>query len=335
MTELNYKKKDFTSDQDVKWCPGCGDYSVLSSLQLALTKTGKKKEDIVCVSGIGCSSRFPYYMGTYGYHTIHGRAPGFATGIKVANPSLSVWLITGDGDCLSIGGNHFIHLLRRNVNINMLLFNNEIYGLTKGQFSPASKQGIVTKSSPYGSLDRSFNPGVLAFGSGATFICKTLDTDPKHMMEVMKEADLHEGISFVEVFQNCVIFNDGCHDEYTNRKTREDCAIYLKNGEPMIFGKERNKGIIFKDMKLQIVEIGSEYKEEDLLVHDKHNKNQSYLLLAANDDVEMPKFYGVILQEELVTFDHQVNAQIEDVISKKGKGDFNALLNSGETWIVE
>lgn len=335
MTELNYKKKDFASNQDVKWCPGCGDYSVLSSLQLALTKTGKKKEDIVCVSGIGCSSRFPYYMGTYGYHTIHGRAPGFATGIKVANPDLSVWLITGDGDCLSIGGNHFIHVLRRNLDINMLLFNNEIYGLTKGQFSPASKQGIVTKSSPFGSLDRSFNPGVLAFGSGATFISKTLDTDPKHMMEIMKEADLHKGISFVEVFQNCVIFNDGCHDEYTNRKTREDSAVFLKDGEPMIFGKERDKGIIFKDMKLQIVEIGSEYKEEDLLKHDKTNKNQSYLLLAANDDSEMPKFYGVILQEELVTFDHQVQAQVDDVVNKKGKGDFKTLLNSGETWVVE
>ncbi|OUR99718.1 2-oxoacid:ferredoxin oxidoreductase subunit beta [Halobacteriovorax marinus] len=335
MSDKNYNKKDFTSDQDVKWCPGCGDYSVLSSLQLALTKTGKKKEDIVCVSGIGCSSRFPYYMGIYGYHTIHGRAPAFATGIKVANPNLSVWLITGDGDCLSIGGNHFIHLLRRNVNINLLLFNNEIYGLTKGQYSPTSKTGIVTKSTPFGSLDRNFNPGLLAFGAGATFISKTLDTDPKHMMETFKEADQHEGISFVEVYQNCVIFNDGCHDEYTNRKSRDDNAIFLRHGDPMIFGKEREKGIIFKDMKLHIVRIGSEYKEEDLLIHDKTNRNQSYLLLAANEESAMPKFYGVVLQEEVVTFDQQVEIQIKEVTLKKGKGDFKELLNSGETWVIE
>ncbi|WP_127716267.1 2-oxoacid:ferredoxin oxidoreductase subunit beta [Halobacteriovorax sp. HLS] len=335
MTELNYKKKDFASDQDVKWCPGCGDYSILSSLQMALTKTGTKKEDIVCVSGIGCSSRFPYYMNTYGYHTIHGRAPAVASGMKVANPNLSVWMITGDGDCLSIGGNHFIHALRRNIDINMLLFNNQIYGLTKGQFSPTSKQGQVTKSSPYGSLDRTFNPGKLAFGAGATYICKTLDSDPKHMTDMMVEADKHRGTSFIEVFQNCVIFNNNCHQEYTDRKTRSDHAVYLEHETPMKFGKEGNLGIVLEGLKLKVVEIGDKYKDQDLLVHDKHNKMLSYLLLSSHEENGFPKFYGVIYQEEDETFNDQVAAQIEQVRNKKGEGDFNKLLFSGEVWEVK
>jgi 2-oxoglutarate ferredoxin oxidoreductase subunit beta len=334
MTELNYKKKDFTSDQDVKWCPGCGDYSILASLQMALTKTGTKKEDVVCVSGIGCSSRFPYYMDTYGYHTIHGRAPAVASGIKVANPSLSVWQITGDGDCLSIGGNHFIHVLRRNVDINILLFNNQIYGLTKGQFSPTSEQGKVTKSSPYGSLDRTFNPGKLAFGSGATYICKTLDTDPKHMNLMMQEANKHKGTSFVEVFQNCVIFNDGCHTDYTDRKLRVENAVYLEQGKPMLFGQDDSKGIVLKDLKLEIIDVTEENKDQ-VLVHDRYNKTLSYLLLASHEIAGFPKFYGVIYQEEAQTYDDQVCAQIEDVRAKKGQGDFNKLLYSGETWEVK
>ena len=333
MTDLNYKKKDFSSDQDVKWCPGCGDYSVLSSLQMALTKTGTKREDIVCVSGIGCSSRFPYYMNTYGYHTIHGRAPAVASGMKVANPSLSVWMITGDGDCLSIGGNHFIHVLRRNVNINILLFNNQIYGLTKGQFSPTSEQGKVTKSSPYGSLDRTFNPGKLAFGSGSTYICKTLDTDPKHMSMMFQEADTHKGTSFVEIFQNCVIFNDGCHNDYTDRKLRINNAIYLSDGQPMLFG-EGTKGIILKDLKLEVIDVNDENRAS-VLVHDRYNKTLSYLILASHEIHGFPKFFGVIYQEECQTYDDQVAAQIEQVRSKKGQGDFNKLLLSGETWEVK
>lgn len=333
MTELNYKKKDFVSDQEVKWCPGCGDYSVLASLQMALTKTGVKKEDIVCVSGIGCSSRFPYYMNTYGYHTIHGRAPAFASGVKVANPSLSVWMITGDGDCLSIGGNHIIHLLRRNVDLNVLLFNNQIYGLTKGQFSPTTEPGHVTKSSPYGSLDRTFNPGKLAFGAGSTYICKTLDTDPKHMNEMMQEANTHKGTSFVEVFQNCVIFNDGCHKDYTDRKLRINNAIYLKHGEPILFAEE-SKGLILNGLKLEIVDVNDDNRSK-VIVHDRHDKTLAYLILAAHEITDFPKFFGVIFQENCETYDEQVTAQVESVRAKKGEGDFNKLLRSGETWEVK
>ena len=216
---VDYTKKDFVSDQEVKWCPGCGDYAILSAIQTALSKIGRKQEDIVFVSGIGCSSRFPYYLNTYGYHTIHGRATAVASGVKTANPNLSVWVITGDGDGLSIGGNHLIHALRRNIDMNIILFNNETYGLTKGQYSPTTKQGQVTKSTPYGSLDRPFSPANLAFGANATFIARTLDTDPKHIEKIMLAAEEHRGTSFVEVLQNCVIFNDGCHDEYTNKKS--------------------------------------------------------------------------------------------------------------------
>ena len=242
MSEMpKYKKSDFVSDQEVKWCPGCGDYAILSAVQLAMTKLGRKREDIAFVSGIGCSSRFPYYMNTYGMHTIHGRAPAFASGLKLHNPNLSVWVITGDGDGMSIGGNHLIHAIRRNVNMNIILFNNEIYGLTKGQYSPTSEVGLVTKSTPYGAVDRPFTPGSLALGAGATFFARTIDTDPKHMQEVFLAAEAHQGTSFIEVFQNCVIFNDKVHDQYTNRQTRDEHTIRLKHGEPMTFGKKCEK----------------------------------------------------------------------------------------------
>jgi 2-oxoglutarate/2-oxoacid ferredoxin oxidoreductase subunit beta len=332
--ETKYTKKDFQSDQEVRWCPGCGDYSILSSLQLALVKTGVKKEDIVCVSGIGCSSRFPYYMGSYGYHTIHGRAPGFATGIKTANPSLSVWLITGDGDGLSIGGNHLIHVLRRNVDLNIILFNNEIYGLTKGQYSPTSKKGKVAKSTPYGSVDRAFNPGALVSGAGSTYIARTLDTDPKHMIATFLDADKHRGTSFIEVYQNCIIFNDKIHEDYTNRKTRNDHAVFLEHGEPMIFGKEVAKGLILEGIEIKVVEIGDKYKESDLLVHDRFNKPLSTLLLGINENEEMPKLLGVIYQEKEDTYEVLVHEQIEKVKAKK-KADFKALLHSGDTWEVK
>ena len=335
MTEaVQYKKKDFASDQDVKWCPGCGDYAILSALQLALTKAGKKREDIVCVSGIGCSSRFPYYMGTYGMHTIHGRAPAFVSGIKCANPDLTVWMITGDGDGLSIGGNHLIHILRRNFDVNILLFNNEIYGLTKGQYSPTSKQGLVTKSTPYGSVDRSFNPGELVMGAGSTFIAKTLDTDPKHMQEIMLAADQHKGASFVEVYQNCVIFNDKVHEDYTNRKTRDDFAVFVKHGEPLVFGKEVKKGVKLNGFNLELVELKDDNDTEGLIVHDKHNKNLASLLLAANENPEMPKFIGVLYQAEAPSYESQLHDQLDAVKEKKGEPDFNKLLNSGDTWTV-
>lgn len=333
---IEYKKKDFMNDNEVRWCPGCGDYSILSSLQLALTKVGKKKEDIVCVSGIGCSSRFPYYMGTYGFHTIHGRAPAIASGIKLANPDLSLWIITGDGDGMSIGGNHLIHAMRRNINMNILLFNNEIYGLTKGQYSPTTEKGTVTKSSPYGSIDRPFNTGKLALGSGATCLIKTIDTDPKHMMEMMVKADQHKGISFLEIYQNCVIFNDKVHDVYTNRGTREDNCLYLEHGQPMLFGKEKNKGIAVKNFALEVVTIGENgITEKDILVHDKHNEILAYQLLEYSNPPHFPMAIGeIFVKEETTTYDEDLVEQIKTVSEKKGKSTFRELMLSGDVWKV-
>jgi 2-oxoglutarate/2-oxoacid ferredoxin oxidoreductase subunit beta len=333
--DLHYTKKDFSSDQEVKWCPGCGDYAILSAIQSAMSKIGRKREDVVCVSGIGCSSRFPYYLNTYGYHTIHGRATAVASGIKTANPDLSVWVITGDGDSLSIGGNHFIHVLRRNVDMNIILFNNQIYGLTKGQYSPTSVLGAVTKSTPYGSLDRPFSPAKLAFGASATFIARTTDTDPKQIQEIMLEAEEHRGTSFVEVYQNCVIFNDGCHSEYADKNSRDDHSIVLKQGEPMTFGSDLKKGIILDNLTLKVVELGSTYTEADCLVHDKTNEVLASLLVGMDANQSMPKLYGVIYAVEDVIYNDQVTAQVADVKAKKGEGDFNQLLNSGDTWEVK
>lgn len=330
-----YKKKDFTSDQEVRWCPGCGDYSILSSLQLALTKAGKKKEDIVCVSGIGCSSRFPYYMGTYGYHTIHGRAPAIASGFKCANPQLSIWVITGDGDGLSIGGNHLIHAMRRNIDMNIILFNNEIYGLTKGQYSPTSAKGKVTKSTPHGSLDRTFSPGKLAIGSGCTYIAKTIDTDPKHMIDTMLKADKHKGTSLIEVYQNCVIFNDKVHDAYTNRQTRDENTIYLEHGKPMLFGKDKNKGIILEGFNLKVVELSDSITENDILVHDKYNEILALQLINQSHPPEFPMAIGEIFEKEENSYDEDMMAQIEYVKNKKGEKKFKDLLFSGETWTVK
>ena len=332
---VDYTKKDFVSDQEVKWCPGCGDYAVLSAIQTALSKIGRKKEDIVFVSGIGCSSRFPYYLDTYGYHTIHGRATAVASGVKTANPDLSVWVITGDGDGLSIGGNHLIHAIRRNIDMNIILFNNETYGLTKGQYSPTTKQGQVTKSTPYGSLDRPFSPAKLAFGASATFIARTLDTDPKHIEKIMLAAEEHRGTSFVEVLQNCVIFNDGCHAEYTDKKSRNDHSIILTDGQPMTFGNEVKKGIILDNLTLKIVEFTGKYTEADCLVHDKTNEMLASLLVAMDINPQMPKLYGVIYEVKDVIYNDQVSAQITEVKAQKGDGDFNKLLNSGDTWEVK
>lgn len=335
MSEACYTKKDLCSDQEVKWCPGCGDYVILASLQQAMVNTGKKKEDIVCVSGIGCSSRLPYYMDTYGFHTIHGRAPSIASGIKLSNPNLSVWVITGDGDGLSIGGNHFIHAMRRNINMNVILFNNQIYGLTKGQYSPTSEQGKVTKSTPYGSLDRTFRPGTVALGAGCTFLAKALDTDPKGMTEVLTEADQHQGTSFIEVYQNCVIFNDKAHDLYSNRASRADTTLMVEHGKPMVFGKEKNKGIILKGLKLEVVELGEQYQESDLLIHDKHNEALAYMLIDASNPPHFPMVLGVLYQKNLETYEVLMEKQIEEVKIKKGGGNFKELLYSGETWTVK
>ncbi len=330
-----YKKKDFVSDQEVRWCPGCGDYAILAAVQLAMTKLGQRKEDIAFISGIGCSSRFPYYMNTYGLHTIHGRAPAFATGLKTFNPKLSTWVITGDGDGLSIGGNHLIHAIRRNVDLNIILFNNEIYGLTKGQYSPTSKPGLVTKSTPYGSIDTPFNPALLGLGAGSTFFARTLDTDPKHMQETFLKAAAHKGASFIEVLQNCVIFNDAVHEEFTNRKKWDETTVRIEHGKPMIFGAEKNKGLVLDGFNPKVVTIGENgVKEEDILVHDETNINIANML-ASLPSPEFPKPLGVIRSVNSPVYDTAVQAQVDDVKAKKGAGDMQALLESGETWEVK
>jgi 2-oxoglutarate/2-oxoacid ferredoxin oxidoreductase subunit beta len=332
---IAYKKKDFVSSQEVRWCPGCGDYAILSSIQQAMTKIGKKKEDIVCVSGIGCSSRFPYYVDTFGMHTIHGRAPGIASGIKIHNPDLSVWVLTGDGDALSIGGNHLIHALRRNIGLNIVLFNNEIYGLTKGQYSPTSKQGIITKSSPDGSVDRAFIPGSLALGAGVTFLARSMDTDPKHIQDTMIAAHAHQGTSLVEVYQNCVIFNDGAHKIYTDKSTRDDHSIKLVNGEPMIFGKNRDKGLRYDNFTPEVVTLGENgVTEKDLLVHNVKDYNMASMLTRLTSP-EFPIPVGILYHENSAIYCRELDAQIKDLKAKRGEGDMQELLNSGDTWEVE
>ncbi len=328
--------KDFVTDQDVRWCPGCGDYAILKAVQNTLPQIGKNKEDIVFVSGIGCSSRFPYYIETYGFHTIHGRAPAIATGVKLANPNLSVWQVTGDGDALAIGGNHYIHALRRNIDINILLFNNEIYGLTKGQFSPTSQTGIVTKSSPQGTTDRAFNPGKLALGAGANFFARVIDIDPKRMTEVLIEAEQHKGTSLVEILQNCVIFNDKVFDPITNKEVKLDAQLWLKHGEPMIFGAEQNKGIRLNGIKLEVVTIGeNNITENDVLVHDAHCKDDTiHQLLINMTGPEFPVAFGVIRSVDEMTFDDGVHHQINHEKQNAKFNSVNELMNSGVTWEI-
>ena len=328
-------KKDFISDQEVKWCPGCGDYAILSSVQLAMAQIGIEPHNVAIISGIGCSSRFPYYMNTYGLHSIHGRAPAVTSGVKIANPDLDVWMITGDGDSLSIGGNHFIHILRRNIDVNIILFNNEIYGLTKGQYSPTSKKGTVTKSSPYGSIDRTFVPADLALGSGATFYARTMDTDPKHMIETFKAAQAHRGTSLIEVLQNCVIFNDKVHDEYTARGTRDDYSVRLETGKPLIFGKDKNKGLILKDLRLEVATIGENgVTEADIVIHDPTSRALAYMLADLHFP-EKPVAIGVLRNVTEDIYEQDMVKQIETVGASKTKMNIKQLLNSGETWTVK
>jgi 2-oxoglutarate/2-oxoacid ferredoxin oxidoreductase subunit beta len=330
--------KDFAAKQDVRWCPGCGDYSILAQVQRTFPDLiGIKKEDIVWVSGIGCSSRFPYYMDTYGFHGIHGRAPAIATGVKVANPELSVWVATGDGDLLSIGGNHFIHACRKNVDVKVVLFNNRIYGLTKGQYSPTSEKGMKTKTSPYGTVDYPFNPISLALGSEATFIAKSLDSSPKHMQQVIKRAAEHKGLAFIEIYQNCVIFNDGVFDIYTGRETREDNILTLEHGKPMIFGKEKNKGIRLDGFKPVIVDITTgEFSADDLLVHDEFDQSpvRATLLAHMSDQPGFPHPIGIFRQILKPTYDQGVEEQINEIIKDKGAGKLDNILSSGNTWTV-
>ena len=331
MTDLpKLTKKDFTSDQEVKWCPGCGDYAILSATQLAMSKIGIPPHQVAVISGIGCSSRFPYYVNTFGMHSIHGRAPAVATGVKLQNPDLSVWIITGDGDALSIGGNHFAHIIRRNLDVNILLFNNEIYGLTKGQYSPTSQTGLKTKSTPYGSLDRAFSPAKFALGAGATFFARTIDTDPKHMMEVMQKAHEHKGTSVIEIMQNCVIFNDKVHDAVTNRAIRDDNTVRLEHGKPLIFGKDKDKALIQEGFGFKTVPVSN---ESDMLLHNSADEIFSQLLSNLNG-ANGPLPLGVLRQLEFSTYNEDFHKQIEDQKLSKGKKSVKDLLESGNTWSV-
>lgn len=337
--EVKYTAKDFASNQDVRWCPGCGDYSILAQVQRTFPEiTGLKKEKIVWVSGIGCSSRFPYYMDTYGFHSIHGRAPAIATGVKIANPDLSVWVATGDGDLLSIGGNHFIHACRKNIDLKILLFNNKIYGLTKGQYSPTSEKGKVTKTTPYGSVDYPFNPLSLALGSETTFVARTIDRDTKHMQAMIKRAADHKGTAFIEIYQNCSIFNDGAFDHLSDKGTKDDNLLVLEHGKPMIFGINKDKGLKLDGTTPVVVNINDgKNSVNDLLVHNEHDNIPilSMILAHITDEPELPTPIGVFRQISKPTYDADIANQIAEVTAKKGPGDLEKVLFSGNTWEVK
>jgi 2-oxoglutarate ferredoxin oxidoreductase subunit beta len=329
-------RKDFVSDQEVRWCPGCGDYAILAQVQKVMPELGIKRENTVFVSGIGCSSRFPYYMNTYGVHSIHGRAPAVATGIKAANPDLSVWVITGDGDALSIGGNHLIHAIRRNIDLNIILFNNRIYGLTKGQYSPTSELGKKTKSTPFGVIDYPLNPLSVAIAAEATFVARSVDRQVEHLQMVVERAMHHKGISFVEVYQNCNIFNDAAFDMFAGREVKDDRMIELEHGKPLIFGKEKNKGITLRDMHLEVVELGDGVSESDLLTHNEKS-HDSYLayMFARMEYPDFPVPIGIFRDVEKPTYEDMLTEQIDGAIAKMGPGNLDKLLGSGETWVVE
>jgi len=329
-----YTFKDFASDQEVRWCPGCDDYVILRSMQKALPEMGVKKEDVVFISGIGCSSRFPYYMNTYGMHSIHGRAPGIASGVKLANPNLSVWIMTGDGDAMAIGGNHFIHLLRRNIDLNIVLFNNEIYGLTKGQFSPTSLVGQKTKSSPYGNTQPPFSPGELAIGAQARFFARIGGNTPKEMTNIFIESEKFKGTSLIEILQNCVIFNDGCFTQYTDKNIREDKQLMVEHGQPMIFGKEKDKGLVLNGLKLQVVSIGENgITEGDLLVHDAHEQDPTLHQMLVR--LDYPLVTGIIRSFNDVTLEERENALTEQVKSNSKFRKTDDLFFSGDTYEVK
>jgi 2-oxoglutarate ferredoxin oxidoreductase subunit beta len=327
--------KDFASDQDVRWCPGCGDYSILAQVQRVMPALGLPLEKIVFIAGIGCSSRFPYYMSTYGFHGIHGRATAIASGLKVARPELSVWVATGDGDCLSIGGNHIIHLLRRNIDINVLMFNNRIYGLTKGQYSPTSEHGKQTKSSPFGVVDHPFNPVSLALGANGTFVARTIDREAKHMQEMLLRAANHKGSSYIEIYQNCNIFNDGAFEKLTDKETKSDTVLWLEQGKPMVFGKNKDKGIKLDGFKPVVVSLtDGKYSVNDLLVHDEKSRELAFILSELTESDEYPTPIGVFLDIERSTYEEETEEQIKNATAKLGKGDLDKLLLSGNTWEI-
>jgi 2-oxoglutarate ferredoxin oxidoreductase subunit beta len=327
--------KDFQSDQDVRWCPGCGDYSILAQVQRVFPEFEHPKENYVAISGIGCSSRFPYYMDIYGLHGIHGRAPAIASGVKLTNPELDVWVATGDGDGLSIGGNHMIHTLRRNLNIKVLLFNNQIYGLTKGQYSPTSQLGQITKSTPVGVIDAPFIPVSLALGAGATLVARAMDRDPKHLQEMVRRAEHHHGSAFVEIYQNCNVFNDGAFFQFTEKDTRDDHVVYLEHGKPLVFGRNKQKGIRLNGGTPEVVDIGSgAFSVNDLLVHDEENSTLAFILANMIHNPELPRPMGVFLALNRPTYEEQMQQQIAKAKSKKGEGNLQKLLDGDETWII-
>jgi 2-oxoglutarate ferredoxin oxidoreductase subunit beta len=325
-------RKDFVSDQEVRWCPGCGDYAILAQVQKIMPEFGIPRENVVFISGIGCSSRFPYYMNTYGFHTIHGRAPAIATGLKVTRPDLDVWVVTGDGDGLSIGGNHLIHALRRNIDLNILLFNNQIYGLTKGQYSPTSEVGKVTKSSPMGSVDFPFNPITIALGANATFVARSVDVEQKHLGDTLKRAHSHRGASFVEILQNCNIFNDGAFNDVTDKAIKADHQLVLEHGKPLIFGKNRDKGVRMSGNRPEVVTLGNGVTEADLIVHDETNLALAFML--GNLQAPLPTPIGVFYATSRPTYDAAMNAQMAEARAKQGEGNLADLLKRGDTWTV-
>lgn len=328
-------RKDFVSSQEVRWCPGCGDYAILAQMQKVLPEIGVPREKIVFVSGIGCSSRFPYYMNTYGIHSIHGRAPTIATGIKAVNPDLSVWVITGDGDGLSIGGNHLLHCLRRNVDLKILLFNNRIYGLTKGQYSPTSLQGHRSKTSPMGSIDYPLNPISVALAAEATFVARTQDTNTKHLSEILRRAAEHRGTAFVEIYQNCVVFNPTAWDHTTDTDVRDDNIAFLEDGQPLIFGKERDKGIRMNGTAPEVVNL-ADVDEAELVVHHEGIDNPSYAyMLSRMENPSMPLPFGVLRAIDRPAYTDMLENQVQQSIADKGEGDLQALFSAGDTWTVE
>jgi len=328
-------RKDFQSDQEVRWCPGCGDYSILAQVQKVMPELNVPRENVVFISGIGCSSRFPYYMNTYGFHTIHGRAPAIATGLKTARPDLQVWVVTGDGDALSIGGNHFIHTLRKNVDVKILLFNNRIYGLTKGQYSPTSEFGKKTKSTPYGSIDAPFNPLHLGLGAGATFVARSIDVEPQHLQMVLHRMAEHKGSAFVEIFQNCNVFNDGAYFDITEKPVKDDMQLRLEHGKPLLFGKAKNRGIRLNGFTMEAVTIGENgVTEKDILVWDEKAEPSLSFLVAELTPPNFPAPIGVFRAVDRPVHHELEVAQRTAMKKTRGEGDLEKLLNSGDTWQV-
>ncbi len=336
MADINYTAKDFKSENEVRWCPGCGDYAIMNAVQRTMAEMNIPHEKFAVISGIGCSSRFPYYMSTFGFHTVHGRATAIASGVKTANPDLNVWVITGDGDAMAIGGNHFIHLVRRNIDVNLVLFNNKIYGLTKGQYSPTSDRGVVTKTSPFGTVEDPFVPGQLVVGASGNFFARAVDSNVKHTQHVLMQAAQHSGTSVVEVLQNCVIFNDGIHEEIADPKFRNERQLFLEHDQPMVFGNENEKGLVFDKGKLKVVTIGQDgYTLDDILVHDAKTADPTLHLALINMCLpEFPVAMGVIRSVEAPIYDQEVTKQIKTVQASRKITNVDELLRSGNTWEV-